>query len=118
MKDALVNTTPEADAFETGNSETGNSETGNSDPALSERRKGENDGDRPAALDNPYVILAILFLALGAVGIPFLNRSNAFSDAAKKRLTVLVIIYTVLVVLLLIAVVVGFIAIMVYSLTS
>ncbi len=75
------------------------------------------DDQRPAALDNPYIMLAILFLALGAVGLPMLKRSKAFSESTKKWLVPWVILYTVLVIALLIAVIIGFLIFLVWAFT-
>jgi hypothetical protein len=51
-------------------------------------------GPRRDMLDNPWVVLALLFLATGALGLPFLWRSKGFSPLAKVVVGVAVIIYT------------------------
>jgi hypothetical protein len=47
--------------------------------------------------DNPWAVLALLFLATGALGIPLIWLSRAFSKPLKILLTVLVTVYTALI---------------------
>jgi hypothetical protein len=49
------------------------------------------------ALDNPWLMLVMLFCVTAALGIPFLWLSRAFSTTAKSVLTVVVLLYTVLI---------------------
>ncbi len=49
------------------------------------------------ALDNPWLMLAMLFFVTAAFGIPFLWLSHGFSRAAKIVLTIVVLLYTVLI---------------------
>jgi hypothetical protein len=49
-------------------------------------------------LDNPWVVLGMLFLATGVLGLPFLWRSRGFSPFAKVVVGVAVTIYTALLV--------------------
>jgi hypothetical protein len=49
------------------------------------------------ALDNPWLMLVMLFCVTAAFGIPFLWLSRAFSTTAKSVLTVVVLLYTVLI---------------------
>jgi hypothetical protein len=49
------------------------------------------------ALDNPWLMLAMLFFVTAAFGIPFLWLSRGFSTTAKAVLTVVVLLYTVLI---------------------
>ncbi|MBM4089981.1 MAG: hypothetical protein FJ276_11255 [Planctomycetes bacterium] len=48
-----------------------------------------------AALHNPWVITGLLFLVTGALGIPLIWLSRAFSRTTKWILTVAVSVYTV-----------------------
>lgn len=47
-------------------------------------------------LHNPWVMLGLLFLVTGALGIPLLWISRAFSTWTKVLLTVVVTVYTAL----------------------
>lgn len=49
-----------------------------------------------SSADHPWVVLACLFLAAGALGIPLIWVSRAFSRPVKILLTVLVTLYTAL----------------------
>ncbi len=49
------------------------------------------------ALDNPWLMLAMLFFVTAAFGIPFLWLSRGFSKAAKIVLTIVVLLYTALI---------------------
>ena len=49
------------------------------------------------ALDNPWLMLAMLFFVTAALGIPFLWMSRGFSTAAKIVLTVVVLLWTALI---------------------
>lgn len=52
-------------------------------------------GDRIArALDNPWVVLALLFLVFAAVGIPLIWISKAFPRWAKVVVTIVIVLYT------------------------
>lgn len=51
-------------------------------------------GRTTSSADNPWVVLACLFLAAGALGIPLIWVSRAFSKPVKVLLTVLVTAYT------------------------
>jgi hypothetical protein len=52
-------------------------------------------GDRIArALDNPWVVLALLFFVFAAVGIPLIWISKAFSRWAKVVVTIVIVLYT------------------------
>jgi thiamine biosynthesis lipoprotein len=54
--------------------------------------------ERRDMLDNPWVVLGMLFLATGVLGLPFLWRSRGFSPMAKVVVGVAVTIYTALLV--------------------
>ncbi|MBW3599053.1 MAG: hypothetical protein KY475_17500 [Planctomycetes bacterium] len=45
-------------------------------------------------LDNRWVVLGLLFLATGALGLPFLWRSKGFTPVGKVVVGVIVTIYT------------------------
>jgi uncharacterized RDD family membrane protein YckC len=47
------------------------------------------------ALDNPWLMLLLLFLVTGALGLPLLWISRGFSTASKFVLSIVVVIYTV-----------------------
>jgi hypothetical protein len=47
------------------------------------------------ALDNPWLVLLMLFLVTGALGLPFLWMSRGFSAPTKVVLSIVVLIYTV-----------------------
>ncbi len=49
------------------------------------------------ALDNPWLMLAMLFFVTAALGIPFLWMSRGFSTRAKVVLSIVVLVYTVLI---------------------
>jgi hypothetical protein len=49
------------------------------------------------AIDNPQLMIAVLFLVTAATGLPFLWMSRGFSLTNKIILTILVLIWTVLV---------------------
>jgi hypothetical protein len=52
-------------------------------------------GDRVASLlENPWMVVAVLFLATGALGIPLIWMCRRFSTIVKILLTVVVTIYT------------------------
>jgi hypothetical protein len=54
-------------------------------------------GDRVTrALDNPWVVLVLLFFVFAALGIPLIWISRAFSTWSKVLLTILVTLYTFL----------------------
>lgn len=57
-------------------------------------------GERSNLLDNPWMVLALLFLATGALGLPILWKSRAYSPGAKVLIGVAVTIYTVLLIAL------------------
>jgi hypothetical protein len=48
-------------------------------------------------LDNPWLMLVLLFFVTAALGIPFLWMSRAFSTLAKLVLTVVVLLWTALI---------------------
>ena len=60
------------------------------------------EGDRPAqigdrivrALDNPWIVLALLFFVFAGIGIPLIWMSKAFSTWLKVVLTIVVTLYT------------------------
>lgn len=52
--------------------------------------------ERRDLLDNPWVVLGLLFLATGALGLPFLWRSKGFSPLGKLVVGVTVTLYTLL----------------------
>ncbi len=55
-------------------------------------------GDRVAkSLDNPWVVLGLLFFVFAAFGIPLIWMSRAFSTLGKVILTMVVSLYTVLI---------------------
>ncbi len=55
-------------------------------------------GDRIAqALDNRWVVLALLFFVFAAFGIPLIWMSRAFSTVGKVVLTIVVSLYTLLI---------------------
>jgi hypothetical protein len=45
-------------------------------------------------VDNPWVVLALLFLVMGFLGLPILWASRGFSRRAKVWLSLVVIVYT------------------------
>jgi hypothetical protein len=47
------------------------------------------------ALDNPWLMLAMLFFVTAALGIPFLWMSRGFSTTGKVVVTILVIAWTI-----------------------
>lgn len=49
-----------------------------------------------AAIDNPYVVLALLFLVTGFLGLPVLWISRGFGLTSKIVLSIVVTIYTLL----------------------
>ncbi|MEX2172801.1 MAG: hypothetical protein WD872_00480 [Pirellulaceae bacterium] len=49
------------------------------------------------ALDNPWLMLAMLFFVTAALGIPFLWMSRGFSTLAKLVLTIVVLAWTALI---------------------
>jgi hypothetical protein len=49
------------------------------------------------ALDNPWLMLAMLFFVTAALGIPFLWMSRGFSTLAKIVLTIVVLAWTALI---------------------
>lgn len=53
--------------------------------------------DRPGWSENPWVVLASLFLVFGPLGLPMLWRSRRFSLLWKIILTVVVLVLTVLI---------------------
>jgi hypothetical protein len=65
----------------------------------------ELDASQPAstttswreAIDNPRLMIAVLFLVTAATGLPFLWMSRGFSLTAKIVLTILVLLWTALV---------------------
>jgi hypothetical protein len=48
-------------------------------------------------VDNPWLMIAMLFLVTAALGLPFLWISRGFSTVSKVVLTILVVAWTVLV---------------------
>jgi len=50
---------------------------------------------RPKPLDNPLVILGLLFFVLGPFALPLLYKSRAFPTAVKILLTIIVLIIAV-----------------------
>jgi hypothetical protein len=52
---------------------------------------------RSSFLDSRWLVLALLFLVTGALGVPILWASGAFSRNAKILLTLVVTIYTLLI---------------------
>ena len=48
-------------------------------------------------VDNPWVLLGLLFFVTAALGIPVLWVSRAFSTLAKILLTIVVSVYTILI---------------------
>jgi len=49
---------------------------------------------RPGVADNPWAILAMLFVFLGPLALPMLWRSRSFNRAWKTILTILVVLFT------------------------
>ena len=49
------------------------------------------------AIDNPRLMIAVLFFVTAATGLPFLWMSRGFSLTAKIVLTILVLLWTALV---------------------
>lgn len=49
------------------------------------------------AIDNPRLMIAVLFLVTAATGLPLLWMSRGFSLASKIFLTILVLLWTVLI---------------------
>lgn len=47
------------------------------------------------AVDNPWLVLALLFLVMAILGLPILWMSRAFSTPMKVLLSVIVTLYTV-----------------------
>lgn len=46
------------------------------------------------AVDNPWVVLALLFFVMGFLGLPILWASRGFSRTTKVWLSLVVIVYT------------------------
>lgn len=62
-----------------------------------EHPPGPTDAARETSLaDNRWAVLALVFLAAGALGIPLIWLSRAFSRPVKILLTILVTVYTAL----------------------
>jgi hypothetical protein len=49
------------------------------------------------ALDNPWLMLVMLFFVTAALGLPFLWMSRGFSTVAKVIVTILVLAWTALI---------------------
>jgi len=62
-----------------------------------------------SSADNPWVVLACLFLGAGALGIPLIWASRAFSRPVKVLLTIVVTLYTALMLWLVWLVIVAFV---------
>ena len=59
--------------------------------------KSERIGDRIAkALDNPWVVVGLLFLVVAVLGVPLIWISKAFPTWGKVVLTIAVTLYTAL----------------------
>ena len=55
-------------------------------------------GDRVAqSLDNPWIVLVLLFFVLAAFGIPLIWLSRAFPTWGKIVLSIVVTLYTILI---------------------
>jgi hypothetical protein len=52
---------------------------------------------RRAVIDNPYAVLAAVFLAMAVFGIPLIWMSRAWSTPTKVVLTLVTLAYTVLI---------------------
>jgi hypothetical protein len=63
-------------------------------PRLVSTRTSSRAFSRNPLLDNPWVILLLLFFALGPLALPMLWQGKAFSRRAKWILTILVVGYT------------------------
>jgi hypothetical protein len=48
-------------------------------------------------IDNPYAVLAAVFLAMAILGVPLIWACRAWSPATKSLLTLLTIVYTALI---------------------
>jgi hypothetical protein len=55
----------------------------------------EPANDRPSAMDNPWVVLSMIFLVLGPLALPMLWRGKAFSARGKLIITILTLLYVV-----------------------
>lgn len=54
------------------------------------------DNSLRSAIDNPYAVLALLFLVMAALGLPILWMSRGFSRRMKVVWTIVVLLYTLL----------------------
>lgn len=66
-----------------------------SDPA--DQAKTPPAKDWRVLIDNPWLLIAMLFLVTAALGLPFLWMSRGFSTWAKIVLTLAVLAYTALI---------------------
>ena len=48
-------------------------------------------------LDNPWIMLALLFFVTAGMGLPFLWKSKAFGPVGKSVLTVIMLAYTAII---------------------
>jgi hypothetical protein len=75
---------------------TGESEDGGAAAAVDARIASSHAASQPGCSENPWVILSLLFLAIGPFAIPLLWRSRRFTLLWKSVLTILVLVVTAL----------------------
>ena len=66
-------------------------------PANSAARPARPSDQWRVLIDNPWILIAILFFVTAALGLPFLWMSRAFNVWAKIALTIAVLAWTALV---------------------
>jgi hypothetical protein len=73
-----------------------------SEPLESEPLEATVLDEQPASgwremVDNPWIVLGLLFFVMAALGLPLLWASRAFSGLSKSVLTIVVLLYTALI---------------------
>ena len=71
------------------------------DESTLDKQRDKQPSPAPSAarqlIDNPWIMLATLFLVTAALGLPFLWMSRGFSRTSKVILSIVVIVYTALI---------------------
>ena len=72
------------------------------DEPIIEKQLGKQTAPAPPSaarqlIDNPWFMLAMLFLVTAALGLPFLWMSRGFSRTSKFILSIVVLLYTALI---------------------
>ena len=65
-------------------------------PATTPTTANEKPANR-SVIDNPYAVLAAVFLAMAVLGIPLIWMCRAWSPTTKLLLTIVTLIYTALI---------------------